>query len=72
MHPLLKQLGIDRLSPQERLDLISEIWDSLESKDLHPIHQSHKDELENRIAKMDANPARGSSWADVRARIEKR
>jgi putative addiction module component (TIGR02574 family) len=56
---LLQQLGIDRLSVPERLELISRIWDSIpESESGGPIPEWHRRELERRIAVADADPFR--------------
>ena len=72
MHPSAKSLGIDRLSLAERILLVEEIWDSIaaESEALE-IPQSHKDELGRRIADHDADPHSGSSWQDVKTRLQK-
>ena len=67
-----KSLGIDRLSLAERILLVEEIWDSIaaESKALD-IPQSHKDELDRRLAARDANPESGSRWESVKTRLQK-
>ena len=49
MVPTIHDLGIDRLSPEHRLRLIGEIWDSL-SNDATPIPESHREELDRRLA----------------------
>lgn len=69
MPPTLQELGIDRLSPEDRLVLIEQIWDSLSGTDLSEIPQSHRDELDRRIVEADANPSAGSSWHEARARL---
>ncbi len=69
MSSLFQKLGIDRLSREERLKLISEIWDSLTPVDQLPIPDSRVEELDRRIADADANPAAGRSWDEVRARL---
>jgi len=64
----LQDLGIDRMSAEDRIRLIGEIWDSLA---LPPeIPKSHRDELDRRLAEADANPSAGSSWEEVRARLQ--
>ena len=70
MSPSAKSLGIDRLSLAERILLVEEIWDSIadEAKTLE-VPQSHKDELERRLAARGADPESGLSWDDVKPRL---
>ena len=68
MAPTMQDLGIDRLSPEHRLRLISEIWDSLANESL-PIPESHREELDRRLAAADADPSAGRPWQEVRARL---
>ncbi len=68
MAPTMRDLGIDRLSPEQRLRLLGEIWDSLSLEDM-PIPESHRDELDRRLAAADADPAAGKPWEEVRARL---
>lgn len=64
----MQSLGIDQLSEQQRLSLIGEIWDSL-SHHNYPIPESHRQELDRRLAAADADPAGGRPWEEVRARL---
>jgi putative addiction module component (TIGR02574 family) len=68
MTPTIQDLGIDRLSSEHRLRLLGEIWDSLCVESV-PIPESHRAELDRRIAAADADPAAGMPWEDVRARL---
>ena len=68
MAPTMQDLGIDRLSPEHRLRLLGEIWDSLALADT-PIPDSHREELDRRLAAADADPAAGKPWEEVRARL---
>lgn len=72
MHATTKSLGIDRLSLAERILLVEEIWDSIaaEAESLE-VPQSHKDELDRRLAAYHADPHAGSSWEDVKTRLQK-
>ena len=64
-----KSLGIDCLSLAERVLLVEEIWDSIAvESDALEVPQSHTDELDLRLADLDANPGAGSSWADLKTR----
>ncbi len=68
MVPTMQELGIDRLSAEHRLRLLSEIWDSL-SLENTPIPASHREELDRRLAAANADPAAGRPWEEVRARL---
>jgi putative addiction module component (TIGR02574 family) len=65
----LQRLGIDRLSKEDRLHLIGEIWESLTPIDELEIPESHRQELDRRLAAADADPAAGRPWEEVRARL---
>jgi len=69
MSPMLQELGIDRLSNEERLRLIGAIWESLTPIDQLEIPESHREELDRRLAAADADPAAGRPWEEVRARL---
>jgi putative addiction module component (TIGR02574 family) len=70
LQPTLKSLGIDRLSMAERLLLVEEIWDSIadEVEELE-IPLSHRQELDRRLASLQADPSAGASWPEVKARL---
>ena len=70
MASLLTSLGIDRLSSAERLRLISEIWDSLPEPPPPPdLTDEQGQELDRRLALMDADPTALRPWAEVEARV---
>jgi putative addiction module component (TIGR02574 family) len=69
MSPTLQELGIDRMSHQDRLRLIGEIWESITPLDQLEIPESHREELDRRLAAADADPAAGRPWEEVRARL---
>ena len=70
MASIAKSLGIDRLSVAERILLVEEIWDSIAAEPAAlDIPESHKQELDRRLAEYEANPAAGSTWDEVKARI---
>ena len=67
-----KSLGIYRLSLAERILLVEEIWDSIAAEnDTLEIPQSHKEELDRRIAHHDADPHSGGSWEGVKTRLQR-
>lgn len=61
-----KNLALD-----ERIELVEAIWDSvaLEAHSI-PMPQSHQHLINERLAQFTANPSAGSSWEEVRARLE--
>lgn len=63
----MHQLGIDHWSVDDRLRLIGEIWDSLESPS--EISDSHREQLDRRLDAADADPNGGSPWEEVLARL---
>jgi len=72
MPPSAKSLGIDRFSLAERILLVEEIWDRIaDEAETLEVPQSHKDELDPRLGAYDAGQHSGSSWRDVKSRLEK-
>jgi len=72
MSSLFTSLGLDRLSPAERLRLISEIWDSLPEQPPPALTDEQGRELDRRLALMDADPTALRPWAEVEARVLRR
>lgn len=64
----MKKLGIDRLSAEQRLSLIEEIWESLDDPSV-PLTAAQREELENRIADHQANPQDVVTMDDVRKSV---
>ena len=62
---------ISRLSVDERLELIGQLWDSLEHEAL-PLSDAQQHELDRRLATLDQDRAEGLSWDQVRAELERR
>lgn len=67
----MKDLGIDRLTTEQKIALAQEIWDSLEA-DRPPsrLTDAQRAELWRRDAEMDAHPEIGLTWEQVRAEME--
>jgi putative addiction module component (TIGR02574 family) len=72
MSPTLRQLGIDRLTPQERLDLIGEIWDSLDSIHDVEVPREHLEVLDRSLDAANGNVGGGTSWEELRKKIEQK
>lgn len=71
MSPTLKALGIDQLSVAERLLLMEDIWESItEEGEEVPLTEAQKIDLQRRVAAYEANPKAGSSWEEVKARLQ--
>jgi putative addiction module component (TIGR02574 family) len=64
-----QQFGLDKLSIADRLDLIDDLWDSIDDP-IEPVEipESHLNELKRRIADTDANPGAGITLAEWKAR----
>ena len=69
----VKTLGIDRLSVDERLALVEEIWASIctDAKTL-PLTDGQRAELDRRVAEDDAFPDDVMPWDEVKASVRSR
>ena len=69
MIPIMESLGIDRLSQEDRLRLIGEIWDSLEPmKD--ELLAEHQAIIEERLKTARERPEARVLWTDALARLQ--
>ena len=70
MSPTAKSLGIDRMTRDERLALVQEIWDSIAADPQPPLlTDSQRRELEQRVAEDDAAPDDVVPWEQVKAEV---
>jgi putative addiction module component (TIGR02574 family) len=60
-----------RLTPPERLALISQLWDSLEDDHL-PLTAAQRAELDGRLATLDEDRREGTTWTALKAELEQR
>ncbi len=61
---------ISCLTIPEKLELISDVWDSIIIDDAQvPLTESQKQELDRRLASYDNIKNQGSSWEEVKQRI---
>ena len=70
----MELLGPDeivRLSPPERLALISQLRDNLEHEQL-PLTSAQATELERRLISLDQDRRNGVTWAALKAELEQR
>ncbi|MGH8688477.1 MAG: addiction module protein [Burkholderiales bacterium] len=70
MSASLKTFGIERLSVEERISLVEEIWDSI--AEATPLTEAQRLELDRRLDNHDANPDDVVSWEVVKASITAR
>lgn len=66
------RIDFSPLSPEERLELIGELWDSLDESEIAPLSPEQLAELERRARDAEANPKAGRSWPEVRADLLKK
>jgi putative addiction module component (TIGR02574 family) len=66
-----KAIDVQRLSLDERLDLIEQLWDSLseEERDSLPLTADQEQELDRRIDALEKDGAAGVSPDELRQRL---
>ena len=62
---------VARLSPDDRLALIGQLWDSLDDADI-PVTPAQEAELERRLATFDADRDAGVTWDELKAELSRR
>lgn len=69
----VKSLGIDRLSVDERLQLVEELWDSIAADSAAvPLTPAQRAELDRRLADHVANADAGVPWDEVKTSVAAR
>ena len=68
---MAKRFDVKRLSPEERIELAEELWDSLAEEDI-VLTPEQLEELERRRTRLERDGPRGRPWRDVLGEIEKR
>lgn len=64
----MKDLGIDRLSVDDRIALAQEIWDSIADEVARaPLTEAQRHEIDRRLAAHRANPQAAIPWEQVEA-----
>ena len=72
MSVTMKELGIDRLTPEQKVALALEIWESLgEARPRGMLTGEQRVEMARRDAELDANPAIAMTWEQIRASVER-
>jgi len=67
----VSQAELVRLSVEERLALISELWDSLADADIH-LTSAQENELERRLASFEADRGDEVTWEQLKAELQQR
>ena len=57
------------LTPEERIELVEDLWDSIPPQEMAPLTPEQKEELDRRYAEHLRDPSRASRWEDVKARL---
>jgi putative addiction module component (TIGR02574 family) len=59
------------LTPPERIELISQLWDSLGDDDL-PMTAAQESELDRRLTTLEQDRREGISWEALKVELEQR
>jgi putative addiction module component (TIGR02574 family) len=62
-------LDIEQLTPEERLELIERLWDSLSDEEV-PLTDSQRQELDHRLDALDREGPVGIPWEQVRDELD--
>jgi putative addiction module component (TIGR02574 family) len=61
---------IASLSVEDRIHLVQAIWDTIAAEGVHPdLTESQKQELDRRIAELEANPTNVLTWEEIKAHV---
>ena len=60
-----------RLSPEERLALIGQLWDSLHDTEV-PLPEAQQAELARRLSSLEQDRAQAVTWEQLRAELARR
>jgi putative addiction module component (TIGR02574 family) len=71
MSVLMKSLGLDSLTVDERIALAEELWDSIPSTTGGiELSEAHHQDLQRRLDAYRDDPQAGSPWEEVMARLQ--
>lgn len=66
-------IDIEKLSAEERLRLIEELWESLRTRpDAAPLTRAQRDELDRRLDELDRGETETVPWEEVKRRLRDR
>ena len=67
------QLDIAAMTPEERLSLLEQLWDSLAATpEAIPLTEAQREELDRRLDDLDAEGPVGIPWDEILSRIRSR
>jgi putative addiction module component (TIGR02574 family) len=69
MPSLIETFGIDRLTPEDKFQLVMELLDSLDSRPEPSLTEAQRRELDRRLAALDAGTTSLRPWEEVEARV---
>ncbi len=61
-----------KLPVAERLQIIGDLWDSIDANDHPPLTNAQMKEIDRRLAEHDADPSSARDWNTVRDEIRSR
>jgi len=65
----MRTIVVDKLSPAEKLELIGDLWDSLDAEDV-TLTPAQIEEIDRRLESAEVEP--GIPWDEVEARLRQR
>ena len=69
----MSAIDIAKLSPEERLELLEQLWDSLaDTPEAIPLTDAQREELDRRLDDLDREGPVGIPWNEVLDRIRNR
>jgi putative addiction module component (TIGR02574 family) len=64
-------IDIEKLAPEERLQLIDELWESLRARpEAVRLTQAQRDELDRRLDALDRGEGEATPWDEVKRRLQ--
>lgn len=64
-----RAFSVDALSAEERIQLIGQLWDSLDPAIAAPVSAELAAELDRREREADAAPEAGDSWPEIHSTL---
>jgi putative addiction module component (TIGR02574 family) len=68
-----RAIDIDKLDPEQRLHLISDLWESLcDHPESVPLTDAQRDVLDRRLDELDSGEATVISWTEAKLHLDHR
>ena len=58
-----------KLTPEERIELVEDLWDSIASDAVPPLTDEEKTELERRLEDHRRDPSTAITWEELKAEL---